>query len=90
MKNLAITFILVVLGLVCFELDAADQKAKSDKQRIELLEQEVQALRDDLAGEHQWANNVNEDIGVLNERTLDLNSRLQRVENRGPVAGNIR
>ena len=54
-------------------------KEKSDKERIEILEKQVSALNEavsdqgaDLAGEHQWA--------------LSVNSVLQQLMNRGPVA----
>lgn len=78
--------VLLVGGLAGWRLDSADKKSKSDRHRIEQLEQDVQVLKTDLAGEHTWAMDVNDGMGVLDQRTLDLHSRVSRLENRGPVA----
>lgn len=62
------------------------QKKPSDRQRIEMLEQKVMNLETDLGAEHQWAEDVNKTMTVLDGRTWDLNDRLHAVETRGPVA----
>lgn len=75
-KDLAVAFVLF-LGM--FALGLSGAKERSDKERISVLEQQVEKLNEavsdqalDLEGAHKWAGSVND--------------RLLRLENRGPVA----
>lgn len=79
---LALAWILM-LGNV---LVSAADKVKSDKERISILEKQVDALNEQVSDQGAWEYKAKEYIEVLNERTWDLNKRLQQVENRGPVA----
>lgn len=73
--SFAVLLLVLALGL------GATEKQKSDKERIMLLESAVESLSQDLTGAHKWAM-------TTNERVFDLNERLSRVENKGPVARN--
>lgn len=94
------TLVTLWVILMGFALTAGVPKTPSDKQRIAQLDQAVISLtkqlaevkaqvdfqHDDLAGEHKWATSINDSMEVLDQRTLDLHSRVSRLENRGPVA----
>lgn len=82
------SLLLAFIFAICLGTSQAGAADKpTDKQKIELLEQQVVALQADLAGEHEWATAVNAQMEQLGDRTLNLHQRLIRVENRGPVAG---
>jgi hypothetical protein len=85
-KRLLLAAILGLMFILGYQLDAADKKALTDKQRITQLELQVSTIQEDLAGEHQWAMSVNDALNTLDDHTNQLNQRLQKVESRGPVA----
>ncbi len=79
MKKFAFLAGFAFVALTVFLTYASAAKEKSDKERIVQLEMQVGALNEavsdlsmDLAGAHQWA--------------MSVNSRLQSLETRGPVA----
>lgn len=78
---------LALLGWLVLTADfAGAAKEKTDKERIVLLEQKVLAVEMELAEAREWAGNANNSLDELDARTQELNQRLRRVENNGPVA----